>query len=146
MVVHNYGTPSGHESHNAMLSDMHLSDTDDDALATGPSEMECNGEYDDTKVSATLALLNYMPLHLRGVTSPSFGWYTLHVPLISLRFAVISCPLIPLWAHLVWVVWVLTCVGAATLRLPFHLSLGKSYVALFTCCIPLTCRRALHNA
>jgi hypothetical protein len=30
----------------------------------------------------------------------------------------------PLRAHLVWVVWVLTCVGAATLRLPFHMYMG----------------------
>jgi hypothetical protein len=53
MINHKYGAPSGHASHNALLSDMHQSDTDGDAPGVGPSEMECTDEYDDTEVGTT---------------------------------------------------------------------------------------------
>jgi hypothetical protein len=48
MIVHKYGAPSEHASHNALLSDMYQSDRYGDAPGVGPSEMECIDEYDAT--------------------------------------------------------------------------------------------------
>jgi hypothetical protein len=53
MTVQKYGAPSGHAFHNALLSDMHMTNTDVDAHGAGPSEMECADEYDDTEVGTT---------------------------------------------------------------------------------------------
>jgi hypothetical protein len=59
MKVQKYGAPSGHTSHNALMSDMHESDTDGDARGAGPLEMECTDEYDDTEVSATFCSIAF---------------------------------------------------------------------------------------
>jgi hypothetical protein len=53
MIVHKYGAPIGQASHNALLSDMHQSNTDGDAPGAGPSERDCTDEYDDTEVGTT---------------------------------------------------------------------------------------------
>jgi hypothetical protein len=123
MIVQKYGAPSGHASHNALVSDMQQLDTRGDAPGAGPSEMECTDEYDDTEVGIT-----FCSIALSASTPPgrdlSDFWVVgsaCSINLTAFRSAFLSDP--PSGTFRV-VVLVLTCLGAATLRLPSHLSLG----------------------
>jgi hypothetical protein len=59
MIVQKYGASSEHASHNALLSDMHKSDTYGDTPGAGPLEMECTDEYDGTEVSTTFCSIAF---------------------------------------------------------------------------------------
>jgi hypothetical protein len=68
IIVLQYGAPTGQASHNALLSDMHQSDTNGDAPGAGPSEMECTDEYDHTEVGTTFCDIAFSASTPRDVT------------------------------------------------------------------------------
>jgi hypothetical protein len=73
MIVQKYGTPSGHTCHIPLVNNMHESDTYGDASGAGLSAMECIDDTMTRRLVPHFALLRFLPLHPRGVTSPCFG-------------------------------------------------------------------------
>jgi hypothetical protein len=125
---------------------MPQSETNGDASGAGPSEMECIDEYDDTEVSATFCSIAFSAYATPGRDLSQF-WAVdsaCSINLAAFRSKFVSFDP-PSGTSRVGV-WVLMCVGAATLRLPSHLYPGRSHVAKFTRGIPVTCRHAMHSA
>jgi hypothetical protein len=146
MTVHKYGAPSEKAFHNALLSDMHQSDRYGDPPGACPSEMECIDEYDATEVGTTFCSLAFSASTPPGRDLSDF-WvvdFACSIYLTAFRsdFVSFDPPSGPCSVGGVGV----DVLGSGNVEIAIPLVYGRIGVARFTRCIPMTYRRALHNA